>query len=1069
MIPWRLKFYGIRDYPGTEMDLSGKDAHVLITGPNGTGKSTITYCMGAVLYSSKVDVEGLRSRNLPSDQTWKAAVSLLFKNDGQMKIDAPDYVEFCMKIVQEPGQPMKKEFVISTGDEIDQWIENIKYTSGDRQYNFTSYKKDLQYKYKIDPDLFYLIWYQQEVNQFAVMHPEERFRIFSEMHSIDRVQRDWEESMESMKETQETLRLAEQNVNLKKFQMTLKQSELNRYLDNQRRLVEGGERSTRSLLQLEVYYKQQREHLQRTIEQLQGELEDKKDELADLQGQQEESAQALSSVSHELQQLEQDMEAREERIQVQKRELLDLKSNIDMLEQELEEVTKARERIIRTEEEVRSALDKLTEDIQARHIKEQQLQSSLTQNNNAWQEKVILIAELEQMIKSDEASDTVHRERLRQYISSHHVQERMNLLDQGIEQAKDQKRAWLHQSNELKDELVRLEEERDLSARQLESMRYFDARQIKAYPLRDLIEMDETSKLKDEQSFQALKYTIFFDGIMAKAPNDLYHVPLRKMVPDRSVTELPQLRLRVKEGLHEQVIPHAIKALWWVEQFYNNGSFRIEQGTLVDPMGIRGPQEKERYILSAQALKARKAEVQQTLLELSEKLASMEDIIVQDSKSLQGLNSIIQSVRESEAFMTHEHERTGRKTRLNEERVSIEALSSAIKELEKQKDSMTYERVNQEQLEKVLRDEAAFYEKLGQLKERYEELNAKRKQYDGMNQMLKELERELEYCTEQESELEKTRRNHEKKLQHVVESLEDAERKLHTLESQIKRYQDDLDETAGQLLQSIRELEDMKQLIPDIYNQVAGAEDWTDAKLPSLSKMRGELESGRIQFQQARAEDGIDPAAEENFKVVKEEYERLENEYKRTSILLDEDMQRTDKLKNQLETTINMRVLEIQQRFKSYMGHFQFEGEIDWEYHEDRRGRTHFNLFIKARKEGHRGTLEDVSVKARGGRVGKGVSGGEESLSSLLFALALLQNLQTAPGFIVLDEFDSALDEHRKHKVFDLYARELQRKLIILTPKSHEESYMQRFEKAFIVQHDPTVPRSRVVGIVKKG
>ena len=109
-----------------------------------------------------------------------------------------------------------------------------------------------------------------------------------------------------------------------------------------------------------------------------------------------------------------------------------------------------------------------------------------------------------------------------------------------------------------------------------------------------------------------------------------------------------------------------------------------------------------------------------------------------------------------------------------------------------------------------------------------------------------------------------------------------------------------------------------------------------------------------------------------------------------------------------------------------------------------------------------------MSVKARGGKVGKGVSGGEESLSSLLFALCLLQNLQITPGFIILDEFDSALDENRKVKVFDLYEKELQRKLIILTPKSHENEYLNRFSKAFVVRHDPRIPESRVAGILKK-
>jgi len=234
-----------------------------------------------------------------------------------------------------------------------------------------------------------------------------------------------------------------------------------------------------------------------------------------------------------------------------------------------------------------------------------------------------------------------------------------------------------------------------------------------------------------------------------------------------------------------------------------------------------------------------------------------------------------------------------------------------------------------------------------------------------------------------------------------------------------------------------------------------------------FSQMRSDRERGQVMFNQARREEGIDPAAPENYETTKNECERLDDEFKRTSLLLEQDRERADQLRDNMETTINMRVLELQQRFKMYMSQFQFEGDISWESLEDQRKRIHFKLYIKARKEGHRGSLEDVSVKARGGKVGKGVSGGEESLSSLLFALALLQNLQTTPGFIVLDEFDSALDENRKSKVFDLYERELRRKLIILTPKSHEESYLNRFSKAFIVYHDPMIPKSKVVGIVK--
>src|SRR5699024_10898027 len=113
-----------------------------------------TFCMGAVLYSSKVDIEGLKSNNLPTDQTWRAKIEFLFKNDGDVKVDAPTYVQFRLDIEQHPGEPIKKEFYIEEGDERDQWERTTKYTSG----NLFEYKNQLLYKYAVDPDSFYLIW-----------------------------------------------------------------------------------------------------------------------------------------------------------------------------------------------------------------------------------------------------------------------------------------------------------------------------------------------------------------------------------------------------------------------------------------------------------------------------------------------------------------------------------------------------------------------------------------------------------------------------------------------------------------------------------------------------------------------------------------------------------------------------------------------------------------------------------------------------------------------------------------------------------------------------------------------
>ncbi|MBL4952768.1 chromosome segregation protein SMC [Neobacillus sp. YIM B02564] len=1065
MIPWRFQFSGIRDYSPTLIDLSGANDHIMITGPNGAGKSTITFCMGAVLYSAKVDVEGLKSRNLPIDQTWKARISFLFKNDGLMKIDAPEYIEFTLKIVQDPGQPVKKEYSISTGDRIDEWEEVIRYTSGDRVFNFSAYKRDLQYKYKVDPDLFYLIWYQQEVNQFAVMHPEERFRIFSEMHGIDRVQRDWEESMEKVKDTEETVRIAETNVKLLKQELSMKKSALDRFLDNQKRLHEGGRLYIESLLLLEAHYKQEISRLEELIDQFDDDISESKDDLIVKKSLKEKDEQQLEAYKTEQEQLDLKIKMEQQKVKDTGVGLKQIQARIDALNVELEEITVRKKQIMRTEEEVKAALAAVSAELEQISQSLEQNKSALQMKNTFWKKKVELTTRLKQEIESDERLKVIHLERLQQYGSSYKVQEKIDRLDKRVEGNKDHKYSLLRKRDELQEEYNLLVDERNLSSRQQESIRYFRKRQIKAYPLRELIELDKAAQVKDEHLFEAIKYTIFFDGKECTPPNDLYHVPLMTVRPERVITNLPALHLKVKETLLEQDLPQAMKALWWVEQFFKDGLFAIKNGVLIDPMGIRGSQEKNQYILSVKALKHRKQEVEKLLIDLNSKLEVIETEIAVDTKSIQELNSVIHQVKESEAFMVAEHERVFRNQKYEDEIAAQKTIEEEITKLKEAESELLKMQARQSFFKGVLDDEMAVYIELGKMKEKYEERNSLQKKADEEKEFLKKQKDIIESLEDDFDELDRKMTKLERDIRNWHDHLEDAKQKISSLEKQQKNYSDDQEAAQLELVKTIKELEDLKYLVPDIYTTTAAKT--SIEQLPSVAKIKQNRENGKIEFQNARTESGIDPAAEENYQTVKLEYERLDNEYKRTKILLEQDIERMENLKEQLETTINMRVLELQKRFKYYMSQFQFEGEISWESIEDRRSRTHFYLYIKARKEGHRGALEDVSVKARGGKVGKGVSGGEESLSSLLFALALLQNLQTTPDFIVMDEFDSALDEIRKVKVFDLYVQELKRKLVILTPKSHEPQYLDKFAKAFVVQHDPTIPRSKVIGLVK--
>ncbi|MCA0149712.1 AAA family ATPase [Rossellomorea vietnamensis] len=1066
MIPWRMSFSGIRDYRPEQIDLSGIDNHVMVSGPNGSGKSTITYCMGAVLYSSKVEVEGLKSRNILADQTWKAHISLVFKNEGEMKIDAAPYIQFSLRMVQEPGQPIKREYFISSGEEIDQWENTTKYTSGDRQFNFTAYKKGLLEKYKIDPDAYYLIWYQQEVNQFAVMNPEERFRIFSEMHKINQTQKEWEESIEKLKETQETLASADLSLKNKKLELSIKKTDLDRYISNQKRLEDGATISIETLLQLEEQLKRDKADLEGRIVEVSHHIDDVKESIAEKLGDKYNAQEQINTLEEDQTYIEKQVEELDQLLESLQSEIDKKSADASELEKDLEQLTKQKKYITRSENEVKEQLKQTNQSIK---LTEFQLEEEKRKRGDLKSTETELgssVVKLEHQIQVDQENHQKYIKLLDEYKSSHTIHQTLTHLDEETTMFKNERDQLITNLRHLKGEQTQLYENRDLSKRQNESLGYLRDQNIKAFPLRELVELDEHAQLKDEQRFQAIKYTIFFHGKQLQPPNDLYHVPLMRIVPHRSIETLPALHLKIKDDLESEDLPHAMKALWWIEQFFNKGPIYIQHGNVHDEMGIRGPQEKERYILSKKALELRKKEVNQVIKVSEERLNEVNNAIKRHTKQVQNLNGIIQHVKEAEAFMTVEYERESRKNQLKIERMRLFKISTSIEESDQKIIQLSVNIKELEASKTTLEYELEFYNELGKMKGKYDSLLK-------LNEEIEELQRTHSSTTAKaemverqrnkiENQLKKAKRNKEQ-LSDEVDQLEKSKQRA---EKQLETNKDEMETVDRQLVEYIKELEDMKMLVPELYHDISKTE-WPEQQ-PSIVQLKTQLENSRIMFMNARNEEGIDSAAPENYEAIKNEAERLENEYKRTNLLLEQDRDRTEQLKDKLETTINMRVLEIQKRFQVYMSHFQFEGEVSWESYEDKKGRTHFRLFIKARKEGHRGTMEDVSTKARGGKVGKGVSGGEESLSSLLFALALLQNLSFKPGFIVLDEFDSALDEDRKLKVFDLYVQELKRKLIILTPKSHESNYLKRFTKALIVQHDPTIPSSKVVGVMRK-
>src|SRR5690606_4778902 len=85
---------------------------------------------------------------------------------------------------------------------------------------------------------------------------------------------------------------------------------------------------------------------------------------------------------------------------------------------------------------------------------------------------------------------------------------------------------------------------------------------------------------------------------------------------------------------------------------------------------------------------------------------------------------------------------------------------------------------------------------------------------------------------------------------------------------------------------------------------------------------------GQSTYEFAVNQTGIDEAAPENYEKMKEEYDRSENEVKKAKILLEEYTARMERFKEDLEDTINMKIIGVNQKFVHYMSRFGFEGKI---------------------------------------------------------------------------------------------------------------------------------------------
>lgn len=1066
MIPKRLRFSGIRDYEAIEMNLGNSEEHVLITGPNGAGKSTLSFCMGAVLRSSKVEIEGLKSQNLREDETWRATIHFLFKNEGASRIDAPLYVEFRLTCEQLPKQPIKLQYEIYDGDTKEDLTLKQRYRSGDpHKNNFGAYRRELQIKYKIHPDLYYLIWYQQEVNQFSVMSPEERFRIFSEMHQISQIQKEWETSLEVVKEARTSFNEATIQQKSYEHDLDIARNRKERFEDNKRRLEEYGYLYAVATNGLKKKKAKERLDAERDIEEYKIELEELADEEQALVIDIEAAQQKKRTLLDQVEETEKKRTHTEANLKRKESRFTNITVEMESLQKQLSELQEAYVKLPYPEKETKHRWTTATEELIKLQAEEQaiieQIQRTDEELEETHREQATVQSEIEHWAHQSEAA----KEILRKYTSSYQLEKRIGELEDTLRRKRQLRDDLKGMQQQYETEITLLRNNQIESPRQQEAIRHLKAQQVEAYPLRYFIKVMDDVSIEKERLFDSIKYTIFYEGSTCQPLNDLYHVSLKKIIPTRSITALPQYGLTMRTDLSRKEQNNAARILWWIEQFFLKEAPYLKKGLLIDSRGMRGPQEKDTFILSKKAVMNRT----KVLIEKEAMVAKEIDQLIEDidhqNKTFRLWNADVHKVEEAEALLS---KKVDQQYRLDQ----IEKIAERLLTLKKLK--ANFEREAQEIWKKTYEEKKEIdareadlqvYEQFGQQSEKIDRLQQIEETYKTMKQEIRSLKRTFSAIQDQLDLLHTQVRDHNR----YMESLNDEmTRNTQTKERHLERIQEE-EESHVSITQAKKEYEDeletLRLLIPEIVEE-AIVDDVTNESVFALQHRQSKA---KAEFQIARNEKNIDPNAIENYFILEAEVQRKKADLHALKNLLEENEQRAVENERRLEVSITMHVQKINLLFGEYIGQFQFEGQIKYEKTMDKHDRPIFKLFIHVRKEGHRGKLVDVSLKARGGRVGKGVSGGEESLSSLLFALSLLQNLENQAGFIVLDEFDSALDDTRKAKVFKLYEEKLARKLIILSPKAHENDYYNKFNRAFIVSHDPVELKSIVRGLTIEG
>lgn len=1082
MYPIAFRFHGIRDFVPLKMDLGGAEDDVLVGGLNGSGKSTLVYAMSFALVSGRILVDGLRSKTVRREaDPWQALAGLLFHNPpGPEQKDAPEYVELVSEVRSPAGSERKYTGYYLYGGETPDRLSQL------RRFETRVQAHDYYRRvFNIDADGYFMFWYQGSIAEFANISDTARFQRVAEMFGLDEIQREWRVAREEMHRAGEDFEQARNVALIKKRRL----QELEKYknaLEQRNRIRRDAllllEFSRGGLLRLAAARAaelRQREAAQderiTTLaaerEEMDRELRDAQYELEQRELRRQEAGKQVESLDRWLRRREQELVAwRQERDGIQKRiaEIEGRMRHIHRSRDELQQEQGRLQQVLAGLQQQLAQLEQDREDLRGRQRETLKREGALQDRTADLQEKMRelqrLDAELPPLGKLQNRASQLARER----------DELVARL--GRQQA---------EVDELAEELQRLESRQTLLLPEQERvLEIYRQAGIEAISFGELFEA-VAEEPRAENVLGPLKHTVFVRRLLEGAPveKSFYVVPagdaaggpvffsgdrlsrlqrLVRMVPEVAERLSPEFVRDIKRWLAQVEIHDDGE-----ERPGGRGKLRLWRGTLRDAFGVRGPVEQGEAIGVAAVEQAR-ARIRRRLDEQRALLEGAEAHRRQVEQELNQVSEMLrtrQQVDRKQPVCSAELQAAGQE--LAAVREQLEQLADRLSEVENNRDAARLALERNTGALKQVEGELAVYAEYEREAESISRLRELEKQVaEGEAERDRERSRRESLAGEMELLAGEMRTLREQE-DNVTMRLTACDRDLGRLREERREMSEQAESLEIEADEHRQELEEMRREFAPVIEDLRGLGQWQVREAEEREFNRANLErklhEGRNMLEDAMARV-VDEDAAERYDSYAYEFNEAARELEESQLRFENLKQREARERDRYDKAVYMRWKRANERFGRFMERLGMVGRIESvpPAEDDRNPSYRWELHVSTRI-GHK--PERVGPET-GKMVGEGISGGERAATSLLFALALLGDIEQKPPFYVLDEFDSALDEERKHEIFDLYRQELGRKLIVVSPKVHGDRYLDRFGKFHCVVANPGVEPGRSVSEV---